>query len=92
MDALAAAHDAAVHYLDLGKRPVVRWTSFNSKTDSYQGELINKTRYMRDFLRQRGRVEGYELQPDRDPLGYDHRQLHPDARSALAWSAARSPG
>jgi hypothetical protein len=61
MDALAAAHDAAVHYLDLGKRPVVRWTSFNSKTDSYQGELINKTRYMRDFLRQRGRVEGYEL-------------------------------
>jgi HEPN/Toprim N-terminal domain 1 len=47
-------------YLDLGARPLVRWTSFNSKTNTYQGELINKTSYMRSFLDQRERVDGYD--------------------------------
>jgi hypothetical protein len=47
-------------YLDLGTLPLVRWTSFNSRTDTYQGELINKSGYMRDFLDQREQVEGYD--------------------------------
>ncbi|WGJ14700.1 HEPN/Toprim-associated domain-containing protein [Methylocapsa sp. D3K7] len=47
-------------YLDLGAMPLVRWTSFNSRTDTYQGELINKTEYMRSFLDQRERVQGYD--------------------------------
>ncbi|HME25079.1 MAG TPA: HEPN/Toprim-associated domain-containing protein [Acetobacteraceae bacterium] len=47
-------------YLDLGNRPIVRWTSFNSRADTYQGELIDKTRYMREFLDQRGPAAGYD--------------------------------
>ena len=46
-------------YLDLGFQPLVRWTSFNSRADAYQGELLNKTDYVREFLNQRERVEGY---------------------------------
>ena len=47
-------------YLDLGAQPLVRWTSFNSATKTCQGELVNKTRYMRRFLGQRARVKGYD--------------------------------
>ena len=47
-------------YLDLGTLPLVRWTTFNSRSDTYQGELVDKTRYMRDFLDQRERVNGYD--------------------------------
>jgi HEPN/Toprim N-terminal domain 1 len=47
-------------YLDLGPSALVRWTSFNIKMDAYQGELLNKTGYMRDFLDQRERIEGYD--------------------------------
>jgi len=47
-------------YLDLGAQPLVRWTSFNTRTDTYQGELVHKTSYMRSFLDQRERVEGYD--------------------------------
>jgi hypothetical protein len=47
-------------YLDLGVQALVQWTSFNSRTDAYQGELLNKTAYMRSFLDQRERVEGYD--------------------------------
>jgi hypothetical protein len=47
-------------YLDLGAQPLVRWTSFNSKTNNYQGELINKTGYMREFLDQREQAKGYD--------------------------------
>ncbi|MGH8255318.1 MAG: hypothetical protein ACRET0_03825 [Steroidobacteraceae bacterium] len=46
-------------YLDLGALPLVRWTSFNSRTNTYQRELINKAGYMRDFLAHRERVDGY---------------------------------
>ncbi|HYG89162.1 MAG TPA: HEPN/Toprim-associated domain-containing protein [Azospirillum sp.] len=46
-------------YLDLGEAPVVRWTSFNSRSNTYQGELVGKTDYMRTFLSQRTQVEGY---------------------------------
>lgn len=47
-------------YLDVGASPLVRWTSFNSKTDSYQGELINKTAYMREFLDQSKCIDSYD--------------------------------
>ncbi|MCT9000445.1 hypothetical protein [Chelativorans intermedius] len=39
-------------YLDLNEEARVRWTSYNSKVESYQGELECKTRYMHDFLAQ----------------------------------------
>ena len=47
-------------YLDLGAQPLIRWTSFNSRANTYQGELVNKTAYMRSFLDQRERVERYD--------------------------------
>ena len=41
-------------YLDLGwkqtEHPVVRWTSYNKSTDSYQGNLESKGLYTRRFL------------------------------------------
>jgi HEPN/Toprim N-terminal domain 1 len=47
-------------YLDLGQKPEVRWTGFNGLADRYQGELLNKTLYMKDFLDQRLRLENYD--------------------------------
>lgn len=47
-------------YLDLPTAATVRWTSFRSDADCYQGELQYKTSYMRDFLNQRERQEGYD--------------------------------
>ena len=47
-------------YLDLGPSPLIRWTSFNNKADRYQGELVNKTGYMRAFLDQRERAQDYD--------------------------------
>ena len=40
-------------FLDLrtGSEPCVRWTSYNSSIDSYQGELIDKKRYTKQFLK-----------------------------------------
>lgn len=46
-------------YLDVGGSPSVRWTSYNSKLDAYQGELIGKERYTKEFLKQQHRTEGY---------------------------------
>ena len=46
-------------YLDLDGEPCIRWNNYNGKIDAYQGELIGKDRYMRTFLNQRKRVEGY---------------------------------
>jgi hypothetical protein len=37
-------------YLDVGRAPVVRWTSYNRDLDAYQGELVGKTDFMRRFL------------------------------------------
>ena len=47
-------------FLDLrtGSKPCVRWTSYNSNIDSYQGELIVKERYTKQF------VESRHLPPD----------------------------
>jgi hypothetical protein len=47
-------------YLDFGGQPLVRWNNYNTKTETYQGELIDKTSYMRTFLDQRARVDGYD--------------------------------
>tara|TARA_R110002110_G_scaffold414951_1_gene646859 strand:+ start:158802 stop:160046 length:1245 start_codon:yes stop_codon:yes gene_type:complete len=41
-------------YLDLAfgnlPSPIVRWSSYNSEANCYQGELLHKTQYMRTFL------------------------------------------
>lgn len=47
-------------YLDLGQNASVRWSSFNRQTNSYQGELVNKQKYLRDFLNQRATRIGYD--------------------------------
>ena len=38
----------------------MRWTAYNAKTDTYQGELEDKTRYMKVFLNQRTRIPSYD--------------------------------
>lgn len=47
-------------YLDLDASARVRWTSYNDKASAYQGQLEGKTRYMREFLRQRARKSSYD--------------------------------
>lgn len=41
-------------FLDLtrpsGSTPAVRWTAFNDRTQRYQGELLDKTAYTKEFL------------------------------------------
>jgi hypothetical protein len=46
-------------YLDLPDDACVRWSSFNAKLDAYQGELINKEKYTREFVGQRTRKANY---------------------------------
>lgn len=63
-------HDADINgcaaaiecYLDLDDQACVQWTSFNKHVNCYQGELLEKTRYMKTFLNQRERQEGYNYQ------------------------------
>ena len=54
-------------FLDLrtGPDPSVQWTSYNSSIDSYQGELISKKRYTKQFLKSR------TLPPDYDTSKLD---------------------
>lgn len=51
-------------FLDLTKpsrsMPAVRWTSFNEKMQRYQGELLDKTAYTKEFLAAR-LPDGYDL-------------------------------
>lgn len=47
-------------YLDLDENACVRWSSFNRHTNSYQGELVDKQKYLRDFLKQRAMNIGYD--------------------------------
>jgi hypothetical protein len=49
-------------YLHLDPDARVRWTSFNTKLEVYQGELINKGAYMREFLDQREMMAGYDYE------------------------------
>ena len=46
-------------YLDLGEAPRFRWNNHNKQIDVYQGELIGKESYKKDFLAQSGLVPGY---------------------------------
>ncbi len=46
--------------MDLDGEPCIRWNNYNAKIDAYQGELIGKDRYMRTFLNQLERAEGYD--------------------------------
>jgi len=47
-------------YLDLDGEPCVRWNNYTASIDAYQGELIGKDHYKRNFLDQRERVSGYD--------------------------------
>lgn len=47
-------------YLDLDESACVRWTSYNAKADIWQGELEDKTEYMRRFLKQRAHKPSYD--------------------------------
>jgi hypothetical protein len=47
-------------YLQLDESACVRWSSFNSGLNAYQGALINKDRYKDEFLAQHSRVPSYD--------------------------------
>jgi hypothetical protein len=47
-------------YLDLGADARFRWSNFNQHVDVYQGELLGKDNYKRQFLDHRGRESGYD--------------------------------
>jgi hypothetical protein len=47
-------------FLDLPADARIRWSSHIAKVDAYQGELIDKERHAKKFLRQRKRVDGYD--------------------------------
>ena len=47
-------------YLDLDQNASVRWINFNQHTKSYQGELVNKRKYMRNFFKQKIKTDGYD--------------------------------
>jgi hypothetical protein len=63
-------HDANINgkaaaiecYLHLDDDARVRWSSFNGKIGAYQGELISKEGYTRNFLDQRQREKGYSYE------------------------------
>ncbi len=47
-------------YLHLGSDACVRWSSYNHKAGAYQGELIGKEHYAREFLDQRSKDPAYD--------------------------------
>jgi hypothetical protein len=47
-------------YLDVGASAEVRWTAYNNNMNQYQGELIKKQHYSRQFLDQKNRVNDYD--------------------------------
>jgi hypothetical protein len=51
-------------FLDLGRgneRPIVRWTSYVERIAEYQGELVGKDGYVRDFKKLRARDPDYDF-------------------------------
>ena len=52
-------------YLDLshgpGTSPTVRWTSYDKKLDSYQGELVNKESVALDFIKRTSLGPDYDV-------------------------------
>ncbi|MEO1324474.1 MAG: HEPN/Toprim-associated domain-containing protein [Pseudomonadota bacterium] len=80
-------------YLDLDNKARVRWTSFNRATQSYQGELEGKTRYMRTFLNQRRRMNSYDytrLESVLDVLIASAVSIS-TAETALEWEVTHKP-
>jgi hypothetical protein len=47
-------------FLDLPADARVRWSSHIAKVDAYQGELVDKERFARGFIKQPHRIEGYD--------------------------------
>lgn len=47
-------------YLDTKNTGTVRWKAYNNRVNIYQGELIGKDDYKREFLRQRQIDSGYD--------------------------------
>jgi hypothetical protein len=51
-------------FLDIWKdpaKPVVRWTTYVSDIDAWQGELVNKVAYVKSFLDAAKRQQQYDL-------------------------------
>lgn len=52
-------------YLDLthkkASKPCVRWSAFNLKTGTYQGELENKSEHIKTFLRLSSNTQAYDF-------------------------------
>lgn len=46
-------------YLDLRNEGLVRWNNYNTNLKSYQGELVEKDKYKKEFLSQRALVDDY---------------------------------
>ncbi|MDP9762482.1 MULTISPECIES: HEPN/Toprim-associated domain-containing protein [Agrobacterium] len=47
-------------YLDVSRAPVVRWTSYDQRRDCYQGHLVEKETFSKEFLSQKALVDGYD--------------------------------
>lgn len=47
-------------YLDLEAGAKVQWGGYHSDAQAYQGALVDKQRYMRAFLDQKAKVDGYD--------------------------------
>jgi hypothetical protein len=52
-------------FLDINRKdkslPMIRWTAYNPNMTCYQGELVNKEAYIRDFLKANISKENYNL-------------------------------
>lgn len=46
-------------FLDLPEDSAVRWNNFNTHTSTYQGELLRKDDYKKDFLNQQEKLPNY---------------------------------
>jgi hypothetical protein len=46
-------------YLDTGENPIVRWNNFEPLLQTYQGELVMKDKFKREFLNQRSKDPNY---------------------------------
>ncbi len=49
-------------YLNLDVKACVRWSSYNQNIDTYQGELLSKSKYAKQFLNQRSCRDGYSYE------------------------------
>ncbi|MBY3123217.1 HEPN/Toprim-associated domain-containing protein [Rhizobium laguerreae] len=47
-------------YLDISRAPVVRWTNYDQRRDCYQGHLVEKETFSKEFLSQKVLVDGYD--------------------------------